>query len=917
MAENVIPFTNINGLSANPLDALVIHTKLSPPISHIKVLDRPALLTRLGENNPAPLTLINAAAGFGKTTLTLGWLNHLSITKTWYSLDADDNDPHRFLVHLLVSLQRTMTKLAGSSLTNYLVSQSVNLQYFLTLLINQIGATNEPVILVLDDFQAIKNKEVSLIVETLIDRAPSNFHICIISRTIPELPLARYHVSNRINVIGEKELIFSEDEAKSFFHHVMKLPDITDRQVAQLTQKTEGWVAGMQLIAINLKGGGDIDHIIDSFTLKDQLIEDYFMEELLANIDEVKKMFLLYSSVFSRFNAELCRYLMPDIDVDEMLLRLERGGLFLVPLDQEKEWYRYHHLFSSLLKHKLIEKLPNTPAILYSKASEWFERQGLHDEAFQYACLAENYERAIKLFEQYFWSNVKKGRFADSYRWLKSIPEENFLASANRATLYAWCYYTSRGVFMDEWLKKAESMVDTLEPGEKRSDVMASIDLLHGFNACRKRDVRSSIQYTEKALEKFVYDNEARKNIALIILATCYQAVGDANKSIAFYKDTISHAIKYKILPSFFPTILGLSHVYLELADTKKAEDIIDLGFDTAKKYGWESLSNMAWLYLGLGEIYLQKLDLEASLDHFTQARELSQSEMRNMVRHYCSMRLSMIYQILNDATKTKIFYQEAISEPYNFPLTPIISDLYLVRFGSLVQQRNWIAAEQLAEPWFNQSKLDTDLLYRHELIATIHILCMKRQFQAALQLSDPLMSACKKQGLTTMLIKLMILNSVAYYGIGKNSQADRLLQNAFVYSNANQIGFPFLEFRELIEHLVKKLIARAKNTDVEILEIGQLLSNIYRDTSSELASDAPAKMNGIGMLSSKELKVVNFLMQGMTNSEISEKLCVSINTVKTHLRNIYEKLSVNNRTAAISKAIELKILEGAVEENS
>ncbi len=422
----------------NPLLA----TKFYFPPGRPVLVPRPRLVERLQAGLKGPLTLISAPAGSGKTTLLSEWRAGpgAGVPVAWLSLDADDNDPARLFQYLFACLGTLHPSLAINEEISLQSTEGFSPEAILTPLINALNATPQDFILVLDDYHRIELPTIHMSLGFLVDHLPARLHLAILTRSDPPLPLARLRVRGQLTEIRAEHLRFSGSEAAQFLNQIMGLA-LTDEQVSALELRTEGWIAGLQLAALSLRGQDDVEGLISSFSGSNRYIVDYLVEEVLTRQPKELREFLLKTSVLERLTGSLCDTLTEKADGANILAALEAANLFIVPLDNDRRWYRYHHLFSDLLQSRLLHSSPGIVKDLHRRAADWFAANGLIEEAINHALEAKDFDKATLLIEQTMQFVTRQGRVATVSKWIGALPEEIIARKPKFGFLLAWTLY--------------------------------------------------------------------------------------------------------------------------------------------------------------------------------------------------------------------------------------------------------------------------------------------------------------------------------------------------------------------------------------------------------------------------------------------------------------------------------------------
>ena len=443
----------------------ILATKLYIPPPRPKVVLRPRLIERLNEGLfRRKLTLISAPAGFGKTTLVSEWVAGCERPVAWLSLDEGDNDPTRFLTYLVAALQTIAAKIGAGVLAVLQSPQPPPIESILTALLNEIATIPDHFILVLDDYHVIDSKPIDHALTFLLEHLPPQMHLVITTREDPQLPLARLRARGQLTELRAADLRFTPAEAADFLNQVMGL-NLSAEDIAALETRTEGWIAGLQLAALSMQGREDIASFIQAFTGSHRFVLDYLVEEVLQHQPEHIRSFLLQTAILDRFCAPLCNAVTEREDGKEMLDVLERSNLFLIPLDDQRQWYRYHHLFADVLQAHLMEAQPDQVSSLHQRASAWYERNGLRSDAIRHALAAQDFERAAGLIELAWPADEGSIQITTWLGWVKTLPDE---LVHTRPVLNVWYAYALLGSgemeAAEARLKDAERWLEPAEP---------------------------------------------------------------------------------------------------------------------------------------------------------------------------------------------------------------------------------------------------------------------------------------------------------------------------------------------------------------------------------------------------------------------------------------------------------------------
>jgi LuxR family transcriptional regulator, maltose regulon positive regulatory protein len=608
----------------------ILATKLYIPRPRPNVVSRPRLLSRLNEGLHGRLTLISAPAGFGKTTLASEWLAGGPRPAAWLSLDEADRDPARFLTYLVAALQTMVPTLGEGVLGMLQSSQPPPPEAILVALLNDLATLSEPVILVLDDYHVLDAQAIDQALAYLVDHLPPRLHLAIATREDPALPLARLRAWDQLTEVRAADLRFTPAEAAAFLNQVMGL-SLSAEDIAALERRTEGWIAGLQLAAISMQGQQDTAGFIRSFTGSHHFVLDYLLEEVLGQQSERVQAFLLRTSILDRISAPLCDAVVRDPAAfgRETLDYLERANLFLVPLDNERHWYRYHHLFAELLRQRLKQSAVSSVgdegsaiAELHRRASQWFEDNGLEIEAFHHAVAAGDVERAARLLEGKGMPLQFRGAVAPVLDWLESLPEAALDARPALWVMYASALsMTGHLAGVEAKLQAAEAALQGIEPDEQTRNLIGHIAAIRALLAAARNEADTSIAQSRRALEYLRPDNLAVRTATTWKLGVAYQLQGARAEAGRAFREAIA------ISQASGNLIITLS-ASLGLAIVQESDNQLPLAVETYRGVlelaGPSPQIAVCDAHLGLARICYEWNDLEAAEQHGQQSAQVA-----------------------------------------------------------------------------------------------------------------------------------------------------------------------------------------------------------------------------------------------------------------------------------------------------
>ncbi|HSA99003.1 MAG TPA: AAA family ATPase, partial [Anaerolineales bacterium] len=660
----------------------VLATKLYIPPPRQKAVSRPRLVERLnaGLRHTPGILLISASAGSGKTTLVSEWVDSLKPSKknsavdrksktriqvAWLSLDEGDNDPTRFLIYLVSALQTVLPDIGMELLAALQSPQPPPLETILTALLNEISTFPDDFILILDDYHVIESKPVEQALTFLMEHLPLRMHLVIATREDPQLPLARYRARGQLTELRVTDLRFTPAEAAEFLDQVMGLHLSTD-DITALENRTEGWIAGLQLAALAMlamQGQKDTAGFIKSFTGSHRFVLDYLMEEVLQRQPETIQTFLLTTSILERLCASLCEAVLctPSGSGQETLNYLESANLFIVPLDNERHWYRYHRLFADLLQQRLLQNKGEDVAVYHVRASAWFEENGFENEAFQHAVAAEDFERAARLAElswmAMFRSNIQNTTFL---AWMKALPDELIRARPVLSVGYAWALLDvgemdaaeARLQDAERWLETTESKPSgemTVVDEEAFRSLASTISFARAFLSLAFGDVASTLKHARQGLASLPEADHFQRASAAALLGAAFWRSGELETACNYMTEGVAEIYKAGN-PDFAITgIVGLADIRMTQGRLCEAVRLYERTLQTTLEHGEPWLQGTADLYLGLGMLSIERNDLDTAEQHLHKCEELgAQAGLPD-----CKYRLSIVQAKVNEIQGT------------------------------------------------------------------------------------------------------------------------------------------------------------------------------------------------------------------------------------------------------------------------
>ncbi len=611
----------------------ILATKLYLPRLRPNVVSRPRLLERLNEGLHRNLTLISAPAGFGKTTLVSEWVEGIERPTAWLSLDEGENDPARFLAYLVAALQTITANIGEGVLGMLQSSQPPPTEAILTALLNEITTLPDHFVLVLDDYHVLDAKPVDIALTYLVEHLPPQMHLVIATREDPQLPLARLRARSHLTELRAADLRFTASEAAAFLNQAMGL-NLSAADIARLSDRTEGWIAGLQFAALSLQGHQDVPGFIRAFAGDHRYIVDYLVEEVLQRQPAPVRSFLLQTAILDRLHGPLCDAVTGQEEGNARLEALERGNFFVVPLDDRRHWYRYHHLFGEVLSAHLLAEQPDQISTLHRRASEWYEQNGSVADAIRHALEAFDFERAAGLVERAVPEMRRSRQEATVLGWLKALPDELLQVRPVLSVAYAWALLASgelEGV--ETRLRDAERWLDTTADrsemvvvgDEEYRRLPAAIAVYRAVLAQARGDVADTMNYARRALDLVPEDDHLVRGAAAALLGLASWASGDLETAHRTYAEGMARVQRAGNISDAINGTIALADIRIAQGRLHEAMRTYERGLQLATEQGESILRGTADLHVGMSELHREQNDLHAATQDLLRSKELGE----------------------------------------------------------------------------------------------------------------------------------------------------------------------------------------------------------------------------------------------------------------------------------------------------
>jgi LuxR family transcriptional regulator, maltose regulon positive regulatory protein len=908
--------------------AALLETKFYVPRPRRGLVSRPRLSERLDRGTASKLMLVSAPAGFGKTTLLTEWLAAGpgapadARSAAWLSLDRGDNDPASFWAYVIAALRTVAAGIGESALALLRAPQPPPAEAVLTALLNDLAAIAGDIVLVLDDYHVIDTPEVQDGMAFLLDHLPPGLHVVIASRADPALPLSRLRARGELAEIRAAELRFTADEAAAYLNEMMGL-QLTARDVTALEARTEGWIAALQLAALSMQGRDDVAGFIAGFAGDDRYVVDYLAEEVLQRQTDRVQAFLLQTSILGRLSGPLCDAVTGQDGGKAMLEALDRGNLFLVPLDDRRRWYRYHHLFADVLQARLLDEQPGQVPDLHRRASAWYEQNGEQPVAIGHALAAGDFGRAADLVELAIPAMARTRQEATVRGWLEMIPDELVRVRPVLSVGFAGALLTGgelegvEGRLRDaeRWLDPAtdvceEPQVPSAEmvvtDEEEYRRLPGTIEMYRAGLALARNDLPGTVRHAQRALELAPDDDHLCRASAAALLGLVYWGSGDLEAGHRAYSACVAGLRRAGFVADILGCSIALADIRITQGRLGEALRTYEQALQLGPEHGGSVLRGTADMFVGMSEIARERDDLRAATQLLLRSQELGEHTGLPQNRYRWRVAMARVAQAEEDLPGALDLLNEA-ERLY-------VSDFFPnVRPVPALRARVWIAQGRLGEAlgWAREQGLSVDdnLSYLREfehitlarlLLARYQGERVERSTREAARLLERLLPAAEAGDRTGRVIEILVLRALARQALGDVPAALGFLDRAVTLAEPEGYVRVFVDEGPPMTSLLRAAAKQGTRRDY----VRRLLAS-----ASRIGRNGPTEQALIEPLSERELDVLRLLGSELDGPAIARELMVSLNTMRTHTKSIYAKLAVTNRRAAVRRAAELDLL--------
>ncbi len=892
----------------------LLKTKLFMPPVPSEMVHRPRLVERLLDGFKGKLTLVSAPPGFGKTTLLSECFSLSDLPVGWVSLDDDDNDPSRFWTYFISALQQIHPEVGESAMEMLESPQPPALETLLTELINDLADCGDSLghlcVVVLDDYHVIDDKSIQKGVAFLIDRMPRQLHVVISTRVDPPLPLARLRARGQLSEFRAGDLRFTPEEAAALLNDLIGL-GLSEEDIALLDARTEGWVAGLQMAALSMRDREDISSFVAAFGGSHRFVLDYLSEEVLNRQPAEVQSFLLETSILDRLTGPLCDAVTGRKNGTDILRGLEKSNLFVTPLDEQRTWYRYHTLFAELLQQRLHQLEHDKVRHLHNRASKWYERNGLIDEAISHALGAGDYERAANLIERAAEATLMRSEVTTFLGWLEALPDEVVHCRPRLCAFNAWALLLSGRPLatIEEHLRDAaESDPAGLASGE--------VAMLRALMAAIKGDTLQSTKLANQALELLPEESSFLRNVVACNLGLVYMLTGDVASALPVFEEAVRVG---RDTGNLMLTVIGLqrlAELYIARGQLREAKTFYDWILELAVDAKGRLLPVAGTALVGLGDLLREWNDLESAGHCLTEGIDpMTKWQEAGATLGYVA--LARIKQNQNDPSGASEAIEKAKQLALAYDATEIDdievaaheAGLHIAQ-GDLEAAARWIKESNLGtSPDITQAG-SSHLPYSiRELqhITLARILVAQGRADAALEILDPLLTAAEGLGRTGSVIRVLVLKALAFEVRGDTLRAAKSLERALSLAQPGGYVRTFIDEGQPMERLMRRAVTQGAVREYTKQLLAACSAPKPRPPSRSKASGARGKL--VEPLSDREVEVLKLVAAGQSNRDIAEKLYLAVGTVKKHVYNIYGKLNVKRRTEAVTRARDLRLI--------
>jgi LuxR family maltose regulon positive regulatory protein len=916
----------------------LLATKFYIPRARSTLVARPRLLERLDQGTKGKLTLISALPGSGKTTLVSEWQASPAGSRfplAWVSLDEGDNDPTRFWSYIGKAVETVSEGISADMLALLNSFPSPPIESVLISFINAIdNSIREDFGLVLDDYHCIETESIHTGLAFLLDHLPPKMHLILITRVDPPLPLARLRVRGYLTEIRTADLRFTRAETERYLNQTMNL-HLLPENAARLAERTEGWIAGIQLAALSLQGQEDMRDVLRTFNGNQRYVLEYLAQEVLERQPAHIQQFLQETAILRCLSAESCDAVTEGSDSQQVLHWLEKANLFLISLDQEQHWYRYHRLFGDFLLSSL-RKTHAQAAIraLHLRAARWYEQHGLLNDAIHHMLEGAAFERAAELIERIARSEWMRGDAATLQNWIQALPESLLHARPQLGLFYTWSLIATNQTGKAQQQLEAVAAViqeNVVHPPSNEPlppdtvAMQAEVVILQATLARFQNDVQRTIELSEQARHQLPPNNTVLKSINTLNLGHAYRLRGNTGDAIETFKQALTLA---RAIGNSYVILLALNNLFqfeIEHGALRSAAVYCKESLQYAALHGCQQLPIMSQTYLEEGVLLYEWNRLDEAAQRLEQSIQLAQDKGNRRFLLLASMAQARLLQTQGNSELAQQLLVQASDLARENAATALLQRI------EALQARLWLAQGQLtpAFSWLKQCMLsiedDPDYTREFEYLTLARLLIAQgKGKEVGGQLERIRQAALKNQRMSTV-IETLFLQALANFARHQPVEAYTALERALSLAEPEGYIRLFIDEGQPAVQLLTKFVERQGNTSEwgstamtlydyarALVSASKLLHPVVGNSSSQSRANSAQSLRPMPLieaLGERETEVLHYLAAGLSNQAIAEEMVVATSTVKSHLKSIYRKLNVDSRTQAIARARELNLL--------
>ena len=891
--------------------APLLETKFHAPRTHGRLVVRDRLRGLMERGIHGGLTLVSAPAGFGKSTLMAEAADAASTDAAvaWLSLDPSDDDAVTFWTYVLSALDRAVPGVGRAALAQ-LQAAGGSPDAALATLLNELASVRKDVLLVLDDLHVVEDVGIHQQLMFVLDHLPPRAHVMAGTRSDPPMPLARLRAKGALVEIRAADLRFTPDEAGAYLTQSMGLP-LSDANVAALEARTEGWIAALQLAALSMQGREDLTGFIERFAGDDRYIVDYLVEEVLTRQPASVREFLLLTSILSRMTGPLVDAVTEQTGGRATLEALDRGNLFVVALDDQRQWYRYHHLFGEVLQVNLAAGHPDQIPELHRRAAEWFEARGDRSEAIGHLLAGGHHDRAAELIELATPEMRRNRRERTLRQWNDQLPDELFDIRPVLGVGYVGALMSTGHIgHAADLLRRAEPWVDQpVDAATRRGMVVAdwdefrrlpgAIELYRAALAKLGGDLASTMAHARRVLEVVEPDDHLGRGGGEAFLGLAYWELGDLDLAYRWYAESMVSLERAGHLADVVGGAITKADLRLAQGRLRDARSVYEQELDRATAHGLPYLRGVADMHVGLSDVSYQAGDLGAAEEHLGAAEQLGEENGFPRYPYRSRLARARILQARGDLDGVLELLAEAerlFVADFSPDVRPIAAQRarFHVAHGRLADARAWARTRGIAAT--NQATY----LHEYELLTLARLLAAEGAATEAVGLTGRLLEAAEKSNRNGSILEILVVDALARRAAADPDGALRSLDRAVGLAEPEGYVRLFLDEGPEMTGLLK-VAAKRRGAPASLLGL--------LETGGPATRGARARQGLIEPLSERELEVLRLLRSELDGPEMARELVVSLNTLRSHTKNIYAKLGVSSRRAAVRRAEELDLL--------